>query len=44
MTDDLTLRCFNCRRFAYHDLYKGEHGPCGYLCRGCFDLIKARFK
>jgi len=39
-----SLRCFNCRRFAYTDLFKGEYGPCGYICRDCVDLIEGRFK
>jgi len=38
------LRCFNCRRFAYHDLFKGERGPCGYVCRECIDLIEGKFR
>ena len=40
----MTLRCFNCRRFAYTDCFKGKQGPCGYICRDCVDLIEGRFK
>ena len=39
-----SLRCFNCRRFVYHDLFKGERGPCGYICRACVDLIEGKFR
>jgi len=41
---DLDLRCFNCLRFAYHDLYKGDYGVCGYLCRTCIEQMKGAFK
>ena len=35
-----SLRCMVCLRFAYHDLFKGDMGVCGYLCRECFGMIQ----
>lgn len=46
-----SLRCFECERFAYLDLFKGEKmfiigivGNEGYLCRECIDLMAGKFK
>jgi len=41
---DLSLRCFNCLSFAYHDLYKGDYGVCGYLCTACIDQMEGKFR
>jgi len=41
---DLDLRCFNCKRFAYNDLYKGDYGTCGYLCRSCIEMMAGKFR
>ena len=32
---DLSLRCFQCRRLAYTDCFRGEFGVSGYICVDC---------
>lgn len=39
-----SLRCFNCKRFAYHDMFHGKHSAQGYLCREFTDLMAGKFK
>lgn len=38
---DLNLRCFQCKVFAYIDMFYGEYGPSGYCCSMC---VKRLFK
>lgn len=35
----MDLRCRQCRRFAYTDLYEGEYDGDGYLCGGCVRVL-----
>lgn len=39
---DLSLRCFQCKVFAYHDQFQGEYGESGYLCLGCIRTFNQR--
>lgn len=41
MSLDLSTRCFNCKRFAYHDSFEGEYGASGYICLGCIRAMNA---
>lgn len=38
MSLDLETRCFQCKVFAYVDLFEGEYSESGYLCMGCIRM------
>jgi len=39
-----SLRCFNCRRFAYSDLFEGNESASGYCCTICEQRMDGKFK
>jgi len=41
--DLLTVRCSQCRMFAYHTGGHGEMTEQGYVCQGCLDMNDGKY-